>query len=269
VATVTIHYGKAAVSVYRTDGVRTLFAAEVDLDVLGETFMPAYREGDNSLVVATDTMKNFVHATALDYGGDSLEELLELLGTRFLDTYGHVEGVRLSARELAFARESDVLFRRLYDDEGVAELELDRSGIRDHRSGRRAMHLIKITGSSFASFARDEFTTLPEQVDRPLFVHLDVHWRHASFHERVASEAVRSSVIATFDSFVSLSIQHLVHEMGQRLLAQFPQLVEVSFEAENRLWDTAQVAEDDPRVKVYTDPRPPYGVIGLVLRRGD
>jgi urate oxidase len=80
---------------------------------------------------------------------------------------------------------------------------------------------------------------------------------------------VRSSVIATFDSFVSLSIQHLVHEMGQRLLAQFPQLVEVSFEAENRLWDTAQVAEDDPRVKVYTDPRPPYGVIGLVLRRGD
>lgn len=263
----TIHYGKAAVSVYRTDGVSTLFATEVGIDVLGETFMPAYREGDNSLVVATDTMKNFVHSTALEFDGASLEGFLELLGTRFLVTYGHVERVRLSARELAFARESDVLFRRLHDDEGVAELELDRTGIIDHRCGRRALHLIKITGSSFASFAHDEFTTLPEQVDRPLFVHLDVHWRHASFHDHVESERVRASVIATFDSFVSKSIQHLVHEMGQRLLAEFPQLVEVSFEAQNRLWDTAQVSEADPRVKVYTDPRPPYGMIGLVLRR--
>ena len=33
----TIHYGKAAVSVYRTDGVSTLFAAEVDLDASDET----------------------------------------------------------------------------------------------------------------------------------------------------------------------------------------------------------------------------------------
>ena len=99
------------------------------------------------------------------------------------------------------------------------------------------------------------------------FVHLDVHWRHASFHDRVASERVHDSVIATFDSFVSKSIQHLVHEMGQRLLAEHPQLVEVSFEAQNRLWDTAEVSEADSRVKVHTDPRPPYGVIGLVLRR--
>ena len=263
----TIHYGKAAVSIYRTDGVSTLFAAEIDVDVLGETFMPAYREGDNLLVIATDTMKNFVHATALAFDGDSLEDFLEVLGTRFIETYERVERVRVTARELAFARESDVLFRRLYDDEGAAELELDRTGILDHRCGRRALHLIKITGSSFASFAHDEFTTLPEQVDRPLFVHLDVHWRHASFHDRVASERVRASVIATFDSFVSNSIQHLVHEMGQRLLTEFPQLVEVSFEAQNRLWDTAQASEANARVKVYTDPRPPYGVIGLVLRR--
>ncbi|MBI4277817.1 MAG: hypothetical protein HY660_05120 [Armatimonadetes bacterium] len=43
--------------------------------------------------------------------------------------------------------------------------------------------------------------------------------------------------------------------------------VEVSFEAENHPWDTARVSDADPLVKVYTDPRPPYGVIGLTLRR--
>ena len=75
-AGMSIHYGKAEIGVYRTDGVSSLFAAEVTLDVFGENFMPAYTEGDNSLVVATDTMKNFVHANALEYDGESLEGLL-------------------------------------------------------------------------------------------------------------------------------------------------------------------------------------------------
>jgi urate oxidase len=262
-----IHYGKAEISVYRTDGVRSLLGAEVQLDVFGENFMPAYTEGDNRLVVATDTMKNFVHAAALGYGGESLEELIELIGTRFLETYAHVERIRVRARETPFARKSDVLFQRSYDDAGVAELELDRSGVLAERSGRVGLHLVKITGSSFVQFARDEFTTLPESVDRPLFIHLDVHWRHVDRARRVASTDVRESLTGTFDDFNSRSIQHLVHEMGTRLLDRFPEIAEVSFEGRNRLWDTAEVSEEDERVKVYTDPRPPYGMIGLTLRR--
>ena len=262
----TISYGKEAVSVYRTDGVRSLLGAAVSIEVFGENFMPAYTEGDNSLVVATDTMKNFVHANALDYDGGDLEGLLVLLGERFLATYEHVERIAIRGRELPFARESDVLFRRLHDDHGVAELTLDRTGVLDHRSGRLAIQLIKITGSSFEHFARDDYTTLPETVDRPLFVHLDVWWRHLDFERRISSTAVRDSVVATLDDFVSRSIQHLVHEMGRRLLAGSTGLAEVSFEAENRLWDTACVSEDDERVKVYTDPRPPYGRITLTLR---
>ena len=50
------------------------------------------------------------------------------------------------------------------------------------------------------------------------------------------------------------------------MLDRWPQLAEVSFEAQNRLWDPF-TAENDQRVKVYTDPRPPFGKIGLVLRR--
>jgi urate oxidase len=70
-----------------------------------------------------------------------------------------------------------------------------------------------------------------------------------------------------FHEFVSLSIQHLVNEMGERILARFPQLAEVSFDAQNRLWDLSSKSEADPRMKVYTDPRPPYGSIGLRLFR--
>ena len=262
-----IHYGKDEVSVYRSDSVRSLWGADVRLDVFGDNFLPAYTDGDNSMVVATDTMKNFVHVAALEFEGEELEGFAEHLGRRFLDTYGHVERVGVRVRERPFLRRSDVLFQRLHDDHGVVELTLGRDGILDHRCGRAGLELVKITGSSFANFPRDDYTTLPEVGDRPLLVHLDVHWRHADWARRVAGTEVRDALAETFDAFVSMSIQHLVHEMGRRALDRFSGLAEIAFEAQNRLWDTAQVSERDERLKVYTDPRPPFGMIGLVLRR--
>ena len=68
---------------------------------------------------------------------------------------------------------------------------------------------------------------------------------------------------AVFHQFVSLSIQHLVHEM--RMLERWPQLDEVSFEATNRLWDPGAVNETDERIKTYADRGRPS--VGLVLRR--
>ena len=121
---VSISYGKEEVSVYQTDGVRSLFAANVGIEIFGDNFWPSYTDGDNRMVVPTDTMKNFIHATALDYSGESIEEFLVLLGQRFLGTYDHVGQIGLRARELPFARASHVLFGRLGDDFAVAELGL-------------------------------------------------------------------------------------------------------------------------------------------------
>jgi urate oxidase/2-oxo-4-hydroxy-4-carboxy-5-ureidoimidazoline decarboxylase len=243
---VAIGYGKEAVSVYRTDGVRTLFAAEVRLLVRGEQLLSSYTEGDNSLVVATDSMKNFVQVH---------------------DQYDQADSVGLGARELPFARRGEAAFQRTYDDRGVAELTLGRDGIVEERSGREGLHLLKLTGSSFAGFVRDEYTTLSESHDRPLFVHLDVHWRHVDVTKRPAGEDVRASVVETFAALESASIQGLVHEMGVRVLERFAEIEEVSFAAQNRLWDTAQVSEENERVRIYTDPRPPYGAVELTLRR--
>jgi urate oxidase len=264
---VVIGYGKEAVSLYRTDGVRSLFAASIGMTARGPAFLPSYTEGDNTDVVATDSMKNFIQITALDYDGTSLEDFLELLARRFLATYPQVERIELTGRELPFARRTEQSFQALDGDCGVAELSLDRSGSLEHRSGREGIRLVKLTGSSFAGFVRDEYTTLAESHDRPLFIHLDVHWRNQDFAKRAPGEEVRDSVAATFAEFDSASIQELVHRMGTRLLDTFQELAEVSFEGENRLWDTAQVLGSDDRVRVYTDPRPPFGRIELTLVR--
>jgi urate oxidase len=303
-----IRYGKADVKVYRTHaepmtGItpipespfggreNILAAAEIEVVVRGTQFLDAYTKGDNRLVVATDTMKNFIHAASLTARARCLEEWLLEVGTGFLDTYPHMERLTMIGRDLPFPAAvvpaadgdgfemSDRLFSRDRSDYGSARLELERDeaggvGITDHESGRRELQLIKVTGSAFADFARDEHTTLPERPDRPLYIWCDIGWTYADASHAVledaskyvASEQVADLANAVFHEFVSLSIQHLVNEIGVRMLDRWPQLASASFDAQNRLWDLGAEA-DDGRTKTYADPRPPFGHIGLVLRR--
>ena len=301
-----IRYGKADVKVYRTHaepltGItpipespfagreNVLAAAELEVIVRGTQFLDAYTKGDNRLVVATDTMKNFIHAESLRARARALEEWLLEVGTAFLDTYPHMERLTMVGRDLPFPAAvvpsadgfemSDRLFSRDRCDYGTARLELarDASGtveITDHESGHRELQLVKITGSAFADFARDEHTTLPERRDRPLYIWCDIDWTYtdaahavlADPAKYVATEQVADLANAVFHEFVSLSIQHLVNEIGLRMLDRWPQLASVSFDAQNRLWDVGAEA-DDGRTKTYADPRPPFGHIGLVLRR--
>jgi urate oxidase / 2-oxo-4-hydroxy-4-carboxy-5-ureidoimidazoline decarboxylase len=261
---VGVSYGKGAVSVYRIEGDR-LFGAEVTLLVGDEVFAPSYTEGDNSLVVATDSMKNFVHRVALDHTGESLEGLLTEIVTRFLKRYEHVEMAHATARELTFGKRDGLVYQRLYHDYGWASALLRReAGVMVERSGRRGLHVVKLSGSSFAGFIRDEHTTLPDSSDRPLFIHMDALWENVDAENRADGIAVRESFIRTFADFDSESIQHLVHEMGVRVLEEFPEVASISFDAENRLWDTAQTVRG---ATVYTDARPPYGMIHLDLAR--
>jgi urate oxidase len=256
---VRISYGKLRVPVHRIDG-DDVFACEVDVEVLGENFLPAYTEGDNSQVVATDTMKNFILRESLAYDGTALEGFLAFLGERFLATYPVMQALRMSARELRFDRLGERVYSRSGDDHGVATVELDGDGVREVRGGRHGMMLLKTRGSAFTHFARDKYTTLPERGDRPLLIRLEADWRCAAGH--VDSKAVRDHLAATFDGFVSESIQQLVHEMGTRLLADVPEIAEISFAAENHTRDP--VGEAGER-KVYTDPFPAQGLITLTL----
>jgi urate oxidase / 2-oxo-4-hydroxy-4-carboxy-5-ureidoimidazoline decarboxylase len=260
---VRISYGKQRVPVHRITG-DDVFACEISVEVLGENFAPAYTEGDNANVVATDTMKNFILRQAAEHEGATLEGFLGDLGRRMIETYPVMEALRVSGRELRFDRIAGKVFSRSGDDHGVASVEVGRDGVGEVRGGRHGLMLLKTRGSAFTRFARDEYTTLPERGDRPLFVRLDVDWRYVDTAQHVDSLAVRDHLAATFDDFVSESIQHLVHEMGTRMLADFAPLAEVSFRGENLTRDP--VGEEDGR-RVYTDPFPAQGLITLTLER--
>lgn len=305
-----ISYGKGNIALYRSyakplDGLtpipesaftgknNNLFATDLDIEVFGDAFLPSYTEGDNSNVVATATMTNFALQKARLYPGATQEGFLYFLGQEMLKQYPIMESLRLTTKELPFIpapitddsgktiAESDRLFAPNHDSYGLASLDVTRGDddqikITDHRCGRLDIKLIKLTGSAFADFARDDFTTLPDLKDRPLYIYLDMGWRYSDVNNAVSdnhshyihAQQVYDHLQHTFHDFVSMSIQHLVYEMGVRLLNRFPQMGEVWFDAQNRLWDTAAQAEDET-AKVYMDPRPPYGKIALKLTRDD
>src|SRR5829696_4450098 len=117
--TFDVSYGKHGVSVYRvfatplrdvapipessfTGRDNNLLACEVDVEVFGEEFLPAYTHGDNTMLVATDSMKNFIIQESLAYPGATLEGLLHFLAVGFATTYPQMHTLTLTGREIPF-----------------------------------------------------------------------------------------------------------------------------------------------------------------------
>jgi urate oxidase/2-oxo-4-hydroxy-4-carboxy-5-ureidoimidazoline decarboxylase len=302
-----IAYGKESVPVYRhnarplsgipgvpesrfTGRDNVVFAHEVSVDVHGDNFLPAYTRGDNSDVVATDSMKNFILRQAAEYEGATLEGYLAQLGRGFIERYELMQEVRVSGRELPFSavdvpgeegfEPSAVLRQRQWSDHSVAELRYRREDgapvLLEQLSGRVSMELLKTEGSAFTRFVRDEYTTLPERSDRPLFIRMDVHWEYADpadatgddVSRYVAGEQVRDVCAVVFHELVSESIQQLVHEMGRRLLERYPQLRSLDFVARNMTRDPYATGEDqDTPPTVFVPPFPAFGTIRLTMTR--
>ena len=60
-----------------------------------------------------------------------------------------------------------------------ASISVDKRGdavvVTGHDCGITGIKLMKMTGSAFTSFVRDDYTTLPERGDRPLYISMDVY----------------------------------------------------------------------------------------------
>ena len=238
-------------------------------------------------------MKNFIHRESLAFRGSTLEGWLFFLGSRFLETYPQMELLRVSGEEIRFDAQqvpapdggfapSDTLYHRRHDDHGVAMLELGRAAdgsveLTDLRAGGWAWSSSRSPGRRSRP---SPVTTTRRCPSVPTGCCSPTSTSRGATPTRsiavspdparyVDPQQVADLAAVVFHGFVSLSIQHLVHEIGLRMLERYPELTEITFEAQNRTFDPAAQDEADERVKVLTDPRPPYGRIGLTMRRDD
>jgi urate oxidase/2-oxo-4-hydroxy-4-carboxy-5-ureidoimidazoline decarboxylase len=256
------YYGKADVIVYRLNReAGQVFGANVTMLLYGDAFWPTYTTGDNTQLIATDSMKNFIQREALNFTGAGLEAFCRFLAEKFFAKYSQTEGILVKATEIPYA--GSVAFIPGGPDRAFASIEINRSGVVEERSGIHGFRLLRLGGSAFTGFVRDEYTTLPEITNRPLHMWLDLEWLCSD--RAVLTREVREIVLGVFHSFESGSIQQVIYQIGTKMLGELPAVTEVRLEANNRTWD--QIAVQGETTAVYTDPRPPYGVLGLTLRR--
>ena len=272
------YYGKGDVIVYRLnrygktpEAQSPVFGANVKMLLYGDAFWPTYTTGDNTGLIATDSMKNFIQRETLNYTGGDLEDFCRFLGARFMEVYPQVEGMQVSAVEIPYASiaERGPAFAPAGPERATARIELNRSGTVEVVSGIRGFRLLRLGGSAFQGFVRDQYTTLPETTNRPLHMWLDLEWLYTATAGAFSGGAIPASVWRivndVFRCFESGRIQQVTYQIGTKMLAEIPEIAEVHLEANNRTWDP--VAERGEELAVYTEARPPYGCLGLRLKR--
>ncbi|TFK50264.1 uricase [Heliocybe sulcata] len=187
-------YGKDLVRVLRVvrEG-STHHVVEYSVRALVEgDIATSYTEADNSVVVATDSIKNITYYLAKVSPHILSPTRFALhLATFLLSKYPHLHKAFVDVDRLRWSRipvvgqgESSAhphSFIRDGEEKQAVSVELDASQGKDKmvavvKGGMRDLLVLKSTGSAFRSFVRDEFTTLAEVPDRILSTSVDLEY---------------------------------------------------------------------------------------------
>jgi urate oxidase len=272
-------YGKARVHVVRVhrDG-----SAHVVRDVVARIglegdFDAAHVQGDNSLVVATDTMKNTCYVLAKDHLGSALEEYGWALAEHFL-------GFAQVTRATAWLTERP--WGALQTTGGAAADAFIRSGDLSRtavvaathdavtvEAGVEDMAVMKTARSAFADFPRDRYTTLADTDDRIMATKVTATWRYAAGRHQWDEtwERAMSTFRDAFAEHHSASVQASIWLLGTAMLDAVAEIDEIRFELPNLHHWTFDLGQfgiaNDFEVFVATDE--PHGLIEATIRRGD
>lgn len=227
------NYGKSRVrlvKVARDPATSTHTVREFTVAIaLSGDFTAIHCDGDNSLCLPTDTMKNTVYALAKDHPIDAIESFAQHLGKHFVSRNSQVHAARVEIAEHAWhrltrrGREHPHAFER-----GSAERQWCSVSVTRARNGNLTavlagiedLVLLKTTDSGFAGYPRDEYTTLPETDDRIFATSVTATWSYSTPPRDLvrARSTVREALIDTFASHKSLSVQHTLYAMGEAAL---------------------------------------------------
>ncbi len=280
-AVLTSHaYGKSRVRltrVTRLPGRHEVRELTVDVRLEGD-FVASYTLGDNSKVIATDTMKNVVYALAQGRPAEAIEDFAGVVAGHFVETHEHVESATVAVAERPWRRisidgvESPHAFLGGEGESRTARIRRDRAGWRIE-AGIEGIQVLRTAGSGFVGFLRDGYTTLPEVTDRIFATEVQARWLYTPAARAEWDEAhrrIRAALLATFSEHQSLSVQQTLHAMGEAALTACDEVEEITLTLPNRhrlLVDLSRFGrENTNEIFVATDE--PFGLITGTLRRG-
>ena len=273
-------YGKSRVRVLKVlrDGpMHTVKELDVAVALSGD-FDSSYTDpqGDNSKVVATDTMKNTVNVLAHQHLGPESEPFALVLGQHFLSHYAQVQRVRVELVERVWGRlqtggePHPHSFAQAENARPFVRLDISADS-RKLESGVRDLLVLKSTGSGFAGYPRCEFTTLPETKDRIFATSLEASWLWSA--EPTGYENARAAIIAAmlkpFVENYSPSVQTTLFEMGTAALAACTEISEIHLAMPNKhcLLVNLQPFGRENRNELFVPTDEPHGQIEATIAR--
>lgn len=272
-------YGKAAIHVVRVGRdaeVHRVRDAIVAIALEGD-FTTAHTDGDNSQVVATDTMKNTAYAFAKDHLDGSIEAYGRALAEHFLE-FDQVDRATVNVREHGWSpipvggRPARDAFLRAGEGVRVATVAASR-GQTTVEAGVEDLVAMKTTRSGFSGFPRDRYTTLPETDDRLMATKITAIWRYGSpdldFDATFA--AVRQTLLEVFADHDSPSVQTSIWIMAKAMLDRHEAVEEVRMVLPNLHHWLADLAPFGMKndAEVYVSTTEPHGLIEATVRRSD
>ena len=197
-------------------------------------FGSAHTAGENRKILPADTMKNTIYVLAKQYPAEAIEEFALHITEHFLTYNSQVSQVEITAQERPWSRVT--VGEKSHPSafiSGSGERRTTR--IRATRekatveSGIEELAALRTAGASFALFLHDPYTTLPETVDSLLSAVISVSW---TYTEQKASystvfHGVRRTLLETFATHDSRSLQHILYAMGHAVLDNFDVIREI------------------------------------------
>ena len=232
-------YGKSEVRVTKVvrhgdGGQHDLHELAVKIELLG-AFEKSYLTGDNSQIVATDTMKNTVYALAKKLKFASIEEFAREVGRHFVERNSHVDSAAVSIREHRWNRIGPVAFEGSSSEVRTTTVKVSRKCV-EITSGLDGLLVLKTTDSAFTGFLRDEYTTLPETTDRIFATVVKAEWRYTQMpaDANAAFGKARAAMLEVFAGHHSLAVQQTLYAMGEAVLKVVPEAEAVTITMPNK-----------------------------------
>jgi urate oxidase len=240
-------------------------------------FDASYVQGDNSRIIATDTMKNTVYALAKKHALTNLESFGQVLAGHFLEHCAHVSMATIHLEEQPWqrlaidGREHPYAFVGGGSEKRTSTVTHSRQGVHVE-SGLEDLVLLKTTDSAFAGFIRDEYTTLPETNDRIFATVVSVRWL---FGQTAADwdgchRQLRQALLKVFAEHKSISVQQTLYAMGAAALEACREIEQIRLRMPNkhRLLVNLQPFGLENKNEIFVATEEPYGDISGTLRRG-
>jgi urate oxidase len=248
-------YGKDNIRLYKVEKdeatkIHTVVEYTVTVLLEGDIDI-SYTKADNSVVVATDTMKNTTYIIAKQNPITPPEQFASILGSHFIETYKHIHSAHITVVQHRWTRMTvdgkphPHSFFRDGNEKRLVQADVYRSKGIDIQSGIADLLVLKSTGSEFHHFIRNDYTTLPDVYDRILSTSVDAKWHWSTFS---GLDAVRKNVgkfdetwqkarEITFRLFAteeSPSVQNTMYKMSEEILAAQPLVSKVDYSLPNK-----------------------------------